>query len=292
MVTVTLTTEFPITLPKGVVSNYERDGFVVTPGVLTQALIEKYGRSVDAEVKLRTARDTRSLSEKSLYEQSFIQCMRLWETNESVRPLSCDSGLAGIAAQLMSVPSVRLWQDQALYKESGGRETTPHQDQTFWPIGEEPLVSAWIPFEDVTIKDGAMAYVSGSHKAGRLKVVDITHSTDPYNILEDPALMGKSPEYVEVKAGSAVWHHGLTVHQAAANESQATRRVFTIVYISANARRIKPWPTYPLDREGIEVGEEMRGDGMPILWPPPNQLPKPPGFVGEETGPQYQVSEK
>ncbi len=287
-----MSSEFPITLPQEIVSNYERDGFVVTPGVLSQAFIEEYGRSVDAEVKLRTSKDTRPLSDKSLYEQSFIQCMRLWETNEVVRLLSCDSSLAGIAAQLMSVPSVRLWQDQALYKESGGRETTPHQDQTFWPIGEEPLVSAWIPFEDVTIKDGAMAYVPGSHKAGRLKAVDITHSTDPYNILEDPALKGKSPEYVEVKAGSVVWHHGLTVHQASANESQMTRRVFTIVYISANARRIKPWPAYPLDRERIEVGEEMRGDGMPILWPPPNQLPKPPSFIGEETGPQYQVPEE
>ncbi|NCF77122.1 MAG: hypothetical protein GWP45_08010, partial [Proteobacteria bacterium] len=42
-------------------------------------------------------------------------------------------GLAGIAAQLLGIESVRLWQDQALYKEAGGRETTPHQDETFWP---------------------------------------------------------------------------------------------------------------------------------------------------------------
>ena len=286
MVIVTLSAEFPITLSKEIVSSYERDGFVVTQGVLSEILIEKYGQAVDSEVNLRTARDTRPLSKKSLYEQSFIQCMRLWETSEAVRALSCDVALAGIATQLMGVQSVRLWQDQALYKESGGRETTPHQDQTFWPIGNEPLVSAWIPFEDVTIQDGAMAYVAGSHKAGRLKVVDITHSTDPYKILEDPALKGRSPEYVEVKAGSVVWHHGLTVHQAAANQSGSTRRVFTIVYIASNARRAKTWPTYPLDREGIEVGEEMRGDGMPILWPASSRLPEPPQLIGGETGPQ------
>ena len=287
-----MSAEFPITLSKEIVSSYERDGFVVTQGVLSEILIEKYGQAVDSEVNLRTARDTRPLSKKSLYEQSFIQCMRLWETSEAVRPLSCDAALAGIATQLMGVQSVRLWQDQALYKESGGRETTPHQDQTFWPIGDQSLVSAWIPFEDVTIKQGAMAYVAGSHKAGRLKVVDITHSTDPYQILEDPALKGKAPEYVEVKAGSVIWHHGLTVHQASSNQSDSMRRVFTIVYIASNARRVKAWPTYPLDREGIEVGEEMRGDGMPVLWPPPAQLPKPPVFVGEQTGPQYRVPEK
>ena len=47
-------------------------------------------------------------------------------------------------------------------------------------LRRQPLVSAWIPFEDVTIQNSATAYVPGSHKAGRLKVVDITHSTDPY----------------------------------------------------------------------------------------------------------------
>ena len=103
--------------------------------------------------------DTRSVSDKTTYEQSFIQCMRLWETNADVRPLSCHPGLAGMAAQLLGVDSVRLWQDQALYKESGGRETTAHQDETFWPIGTAPLISAWIPFDAITIHNGAMAYV-------------------------------------------------------------------------------------------------------------------------------------
>ena len=280
---------YPITLSSQTLSSYERNGFVVTPEVLTKESMGQYARSVDAEVALRTSQDKRLLSDKSLYEQSFIQCMRLWETSPDVRSLSCHPGLAGIAAQLMRVRSVRMWQDQALYKEPGGRETTPHQDQTFWPIGQEPLISAWIPFDDVSISDGAMAYVPGSHKAGRLRVVDITHTTDPYQILEDPALEGKAPEFVEVNAGSVIWHHGLTVHQAAPNESQATRRVFTIVYIKADARRTHSWSAYPLDREGIEVGEVLRRPGMPILWPEPESVPEPPALTGEGTGPQYRL---
>ena len=284
-----MNTDFPITLSKEMVASYDLSGYLVTPGVLSPEEIEHYGAAVDAEVGVRTQKDKRSVAEKSLYEQSFIQCMRLWETSEEVRSLSCHSGLAGIAAQLMRVDGVRMWQDQALYKEPGGRETTPHQDQTFWPIGDEPLVSAWIPFEDVTIQNGAMAYVPGSHKAGRLKVVDITHSTDPYEILSDSALGGRKPEYVEVQAGSVIWHHGLTVHQAASNKSEKVRRVFTVVYISSEAKRVKSWPTFPLDREHIEVGEQIRGDGMPILWPPQGQLPVVPEIVGESTGPQFRT---
>lgn len=134
-----------------------------------------------------------------------------------------------------------------------------------------------------------MSYVAGSHRAGRLRVVDITHSTDPYAILDDPALEGRKLECVEVKAGSVVWHHGLMVHQAAVNLSDVTRRVFTIVYIAADARRTRSWPAYPSDREKIGVGDSLRGDSMPVLWPVPDSLPVPPALVGEEVGPQYNI---
>ncbi len=205
----------------------------------------------------------------------------------AVAPLTLDPALAGIAAQLMGVEGVTLWQDQALYKEAGGRETTPHQDQTFWPLGTQPLISAWIPFQDVKLDDGAMAYVPGSHRHGRLKVVDITHTTDPYDILNDPALAGISRRYVEVEAGSVIWHGGLTVHMAAANRTNRTRRVFTVVYLDANARRTQSWPVYPLDREGIKKGEVIEGLGMPRLWPTPAVPPEPPADPANETGPQH-----
>ncbi len=279
--------KYPITLTESLIDEFDRNGVVVTPDVLNRDELERYTRAVDGEVERRTASDLREVADKSLYEQSFIQCMRLWETCPEVLPLSCHAGLAGIAAQLLQVDGVRMWQDQALYKEAGGRETTPHQDQTFWPIGEEALVSAWIPFDDVTVANGAMAYVPGSHKLGRLKVVDITHTTDPYDILNDPALEGAQPEFVEVSAGSVVWHHGLTIHQASANTTEHTRRVFTVVYIGLDARRIREWETYPLERAGVKVGEVIEGLGLPVLWPPPDELPVPPDEISVEVGPQY-----
>jgi len=281
--------EFPILLPSPIINAFAADGFVTTEHSLTAEELITYRDAVDREVQLRTHADRRAVHEKTTYEQSFIQCMRLWETSPEVLPLSCHPGLAGIAAQLLNVDSVRLWQDQALYKEPGGRPTTPHQDETFWPIGDAPLVSAWIPFDDVGPHNGAMAYVPGSNQAGRLKVVEITHRSEPYAILDDPALGGAQPLWMSVPAGAITWHHGLTVHQASANTSDRTRRVFTIVYIASDARRVASWPAYPLDREGIEVGEALRGTGMPVLWPPPAQAPVPPSLTGDKMGPQYRL---
>ncbi len=167
---------------------FERDGYVVTPDVLERDELAGHGAAVDRVVASRTTDDHRAMHEKSSYEQSFVQCMR-------------------------------LWQDQALYKEPGGQDTEAHQDAPFWPIGDTPLVSAWIPFDGSTLEAGAMSYVPGSHKAGRLRPVDITRSTEPYDILRDPALEGREPVVVEAAPGSVVWHHGATVHRAAPNRS-------------------------------------------------------------------------
>jgi ectoine hydroxylase-related dioxygenase (phytanoyl-CoA dioxygenase family) len=282
-----LAPEFPHVLNTQVVEVFQRNGFVVTKDVFRPKTLDGYARAVDAEVALRTSHDSRGVNEKSTYEQSFVQCMRLWETNALVRDLSCNAILAGIAAQLLEVDSLLLWQDQALYKEAGGRETDPHQDQTFWPIGDSKLISAWIPFDKVTHENGAMAYVPGSHRAGGLKAVDITHSTQPYDILSDSALRGASPEWVSIDPGSIVWHHGFTVHQAAANKSASTRRVFTVVFIAAGSIRTKRWPAFPLDRAEVPVGGIIQGDGLPMVWPSQEGPPAAPKVLGESIGPQF-----
>jgi ectoine hydroxylase-related dioxygenase (phytanoyl-CoA dioxygenase family) len=279
----------PLLSPE-VIQEFQENGFVVTHDILSTDELATYGDAVDRVVAQRTALDSRPLSAKSEYEQSFLQCMRLWETDLEVRRLTFHLELAQAASELLGVPAVRLWQDQALYKEPGGRVTDPHQDTPFWPIGDTPLISAWIPFDDSTLVNGAMSYVPGSHLLGRLKVVNLMRSTEPYDILRDPSLEGRKPVAVESAAGSVQWHHGLTVHQAAPNRSDRTRRVFTVVYIASGCRRTHDWTCFPLDRDNIAVGDLIEGAGMPVAWPRESgTLPEPPTARGCETGPQVTV---
>ncbi|MGH1491894.1 MAG: phytanoyl-CoA dioxygenase family protein [Acidimicrobiales bacterium] len=269
------------------VETFQTDGYVSTEGLLSAEQVDAFGAAIDRAVERRTADDDRTLADKSSYEQSFVQCMRLWETDPEVAPLTFHAGLAEAAAELLGVERVRIWQDQALYKEPGGRITDPHQDATFWPIGEAPLVSAWIPLDGSTLEGGAVGYVPGSHKLGPLKKVNLLKTTEAYDILSDPALDGREPTYVEAPKGAVVWHHGMTVHAAMANNSAATRRAFTVVYIADGFERAKPWPNFPLDRAGVGVGDPMEGEGLPLAWPRRgDQLPEPPSLIGQPTGPQ------
>lgn len=275
----------PPLLEPGAVEQFQRDGFIAVPGLIAEHELAAAKNAIDAAVAQRCAEDMRALEEKNRYEQTFIQCMRLWEDYTSVRPFTFHPKIAQAAAELLEAQAVRLWQDQALYKEPGGQPTTAHQDQSFWPIGDAPLISAWVALSDSTQANGAMSYVPGSHKAGRLKAVDITHQSKPYDVLEDAALLGRKPQLVEAVAGTVIFHHGYSVHMAGANQTEEVRRAMTMVYIADGAIRQQDWPVFGLDRDEVAVGAVIEGPGIPIAWPRERDaLPPAPKQLGAKTG--------
>ena len=261
------------------VTAFTRDGFVVVPDLLTEAELDRYGAAVDAAVAARQRDDHRTLEQKSRYEQSFQQCMNLWETDPPVVPLTFHPRVGRVAAELLGVDAVRLWHDQALYKEAGGRETDPHQDHPYWPVAEHDQVTAWIPFDGSTRHTGAMAYVPGSHRLGLDRFVDIfgVFGPEPEDILAHPDLASTEPVLVEVPRGSVAFHHGLTVHLAHPNSSDRVRRVHTMIYFRDGCTRSSPFPHPSVERDGIEVGAPIAGPVTPIVWPrPDDDLPVPP----------------
>jgi ectoine hydroxylase-related dioxygenase (phytanoyl-CoA dioxygenase family) len=258
------------------VERFRRDGFVVVPDLLDPDEVEAYGARVTAAVKARTVGDTRSLAEKSRYQQSFLQCMNLWEDFDSVRPLTFHPRLAQAAAELLGVDAIRVWHDQALYKQAGGRPTDAHQDHPYWPMKETESITAWIPFEGSTVRSGAMAYLPGTHTIGLRKFVNIFFG-EPEDILADPEVRDIEPVFVEVPKGSVAYHHGLTVHLANANTTDRDRAVHTIIYFPDGHTRGYPFPHFAVDRGGIEVGQAIDSDVTPIAWPRPDgDLPPVP----------------
>ena len=99
------------------VRRYHRDGFVHARGLLPRAEVEALAGFVDEAVERRKVHDTRTLAQKSAYEQSFIQCQYLWEDFPGVGGLTFHQTLGAALGALLGAEKVRLWHDQALYKE-------------------------------------------------------------------------------------------------------------------------------------------------------------------------------
>src|SRR4029079_450648 len=84
----------------------------------------------------RRKRDAPPLADRSPYAQSFHPCINLWEDYPAVRPLTFHPRLGQAAAELLGVDGIRLWHDQALYKQPGGRPTDAPPDLPQWPDKE------------------------------------------------------------------------------------------------------------------------------------------------------------
>lgn len=267
----------PDLLAPALVEDFRRDGFVVVPGLLDPEELARHRDVVTAAVAERKADDRRGLDEKSPYEQSFVQCINLWEDHEAVRPLTFHPRLGQAAAELLGVGAVRLWHDQALYKDPGGRPTDAHQDHPYWPIAETASVTAWVPFEGSTLASGALGYLPGSHAIGMRRFVNIFFG-EPEDLLADPEVAGIEPVFVEVPPGSVAFHHGLTVHLAKPNTTDRARAVHTVIYVPDGSTRGSPFPHFAVDRAGIEVGQPIDSEVTPIAWP--RDAPPPTPSVG------------
>ena len=261
------------------VEAFRRDGFVHLRGLLDPGEIGRLREAVDAAVTARKRNDTRALAEKSLYEQSFVQCQYLWEDFPDVRPLTFHPKIVGAAAALIGADAMRLWHDQALYKEAGGRETDAHQDHPYWPINELRTLTAWTPLVEVDDETGCMGYCPGSQ----------TSEAEYVNIFTEPgsgaALVAKqktTPVFVPAKPGDVLFHHGLTVHLAKANRSNRTRRAYTAIYFADGCTRAPAGAHPSVDREAISPGAVINGHATPIAWPLPHgRYPEPAPWPAE-----------
>jgi hypothetical protein len=253
---------------------FRRDGFLHVAGVLTPDELALHGAAVDQAVAERKQHDTRTLEEKTPYEQSFLQCQYIWEDFPGVRPLTFHPRIGQIAAALIGAPRIRLWHDQALYKEAGGRPTEAHTDQPYWPIAETDTATVWIPLSEVDEQSGCMGYVPGSHR-DPAEFIDIFRGDGDGKRLEE-RYADTPPVFVRCQPGDVIFHHGSTVHMAKANRSDATRRVYTAIYFADGCHRGGERPHPSVDRDVIAQGAVIDGRATPVVWPlPQGRMPEP-----------------
>ena len=247
---------------------FNDEGFVVVRDVFETSEIEFYREVVKEAIKERKQFDERALEDKSEYEKSFTQCQNLWEDYIDIRKLTFDQRICKIASELLDVDAIRLWHDQALVKESGGRETDPHHDQPYWPIKEAKTITAWIPLCDVDETNGQLGFYPGSHKLADKKFIDIfSGKVSEKEFLETSNLKSDEISYQELKAGDVSFHHGLTFHRAKPNLSNKDRIVHTAIFFADGSTRGDDKFHFSVDRPEIKVGQKIESDVTPLAYP-------------------------
>lgn len=232
----TATLDRPYRLTTAQVDSYQRNGFIKLKEVLDAATIAHYGQEISSLVQ-RLNTNTKPMEERTTYGRAFIQIGNLWRQSAVVEEFVRSKRLAGIAAALMRVDGVRLYHDQALYKESGGGITPWHCDQFYWPIASDNTVTAWIPLQAVPREMGPLAFAIGSQRimTGRHLEISDTSEREIGLTLKDCPI-----EESAFDLGEVSFHSGWCFHRAGPNQSGDPRAVMTIIYHDAAALVSEP----------------------------------------------------
>ncbi|MCF7823916.1 MAG: phytanoyl-CoA dioxygenase family protein [Candidatus Marinimicrobia bacterium] len=214
--------------------------------------------------------NTVPMEERSTYKRAFTQVTNLWQKHDVVREFVFNSGLARLAAQIMGVDGVRLYHDQALFKEIGGGATPWHVDQVYWPLDTVNTCTFWIPLQKTSLDMGPLTFAAGSHLItdGRDMVISKESEAFYASFVEKMKLVVDRKPY---ELGDLSIHSGWTVHSAGPNLSALPREVMTIIYMAEDSRLLQhPTPTQLIDRDafipGGQPGQVATTELNPVLY--------------------------
>ncbi|MGA8027084.1 MAG: phytanoyl-CoA dioxygenase family protein [Bryobacteraceae bacterium] len=249
------------------VESYRKNGFVKLKNVFSPEVIEHWGKEISRKV-LELNDQHLPLEQRSVYEKAFLQIMNLWTKSDVVKEFVMGKRLARIATELMGCRGVRLYHDQALYKEPGGGITPWHADQYYWPVDSDLTITAWVPLQETPLEMGPLACAAGSFRIQTGRDLEIGEESErklqrslkSYPVHESP-----------YELGEVSFHSGWTFHRAGANTSGRPREVMTVIYVDQDIRLVEPKnKDQQNDRErwcpGVEVGHVLDSPLNPVIY--------------------------
>ncbi|TDP94835.1 phytanoyl-CoA dioxygenase family protein [Labedaea rhizosphaerae] len=229
--TVDVDSAYPLTSAH--VEALDRQGFVRLSNLLSPPTVAHFEPTITERVLALNAMHL-PMDERDTYDRAFLQVTNLWQHDDRVRRLVFSPRLARAAAELLGVDAVRLYHDQALYKEPGGGITPWHADQYYWPFASDRTITVWIPLQDTPRELGSLEFARGSHHFSHGRDLPIGDESEQA-LQEELAARGFEVDSAPYALGDASFHLGWTFHRAGPNRSTTPRRVMTIIYVDADA---------------------------------------------------------
>ncbi len=260
--------DIPIDVRADDVAHFSEQGFVRIKDVLGAETIDHYEPEITQKViELNTMH--LPMEERSTYDKAFLQVENLWLHSDVVREFVFSRRLAQIACDLLGVGSVRLYHDQALYKEPSGGVTPWHADQYYWPLASDRVCTVWVPLQETPLDMGPLEFAAGSQRFqfGRDLAISDESEAQLQRALAEQSFAIATGGY---ELGEVSYHQGWTFHHAQPNRSQQPRRVMTIIYMDAEITVSEPVNEFQVNdlahwMPGTPIGEVPRTSLNPVL---------------------------
>jgi ectoine hydroxylase-related dioxygenase (phytanoyl-CoA dioxygenase family) len=259
----------PFELTTAQIEFYQKNRFIKLKQVFDADTIAYFNEAIGQRVAIMNKENT-PLEQRSTYGKAFLQLFNLWKEDEIVKEFVFSKRMAKIASDLMQVNGVRIYHDQALFKEGGGGITPWHADQYYWPLETDKTVTAWIPLQATPLELGPLEFSAGSHQIVEGRDLEIG---DESEMLIQQKLKVTNFEHVieAFDLGEISFHSGWVFHRAGANTTSEMRKVMTVIYMDKdmvlknpeNKNQINDWHAWC---PGATIGEVINTPLNPVLY--------------------------
>ena len=205
--------------------------------------------------------------------ESFFRLHNLWRNSRFIRQLVFAPRFASIAADLMGVSAVKLYQDSLFVKQTGHNASRWHQDHVAAPFvqpkpasaaatndgdnegddvgndGGMQMVTMWLPLQKTTDDEmGALRFAVRSHHDRKIFLPDTpgdgntigtlsdAHVRSLFAVEEAAARLSKH----RLQLGDASFHDGFTLHGSGPNLSSETRWALAVQFVAADVTAMTP----------------------------------------------------
>jgi len=246
---------------------YDEQGFFVLEDVLDGEAVAKLEATIapfdERALEFLRAQPEGRLSLAGVDTVSIA--LHLVQYSPALRALCTSPLFAGLCHDLVG-PDVRLYWDQAVYKQPHGAEPVLwHQDNGYTYVEPQAYLTCWIAITDAALDNGCVWVLPGVHRSGTL-----AHRSTPigFQCAEDPD--GAVP--VPVRAGSIVVFSSLTPHATGHNVTGEVRKAYIVQFAPDGAVALRgdpdAGPGRPEPQDNVDRQFFVLRDGQTVAGRP------------------------
>jgi ectoine hydroxylase-related dioxygenase (phytanoyl-CoA dioxygenase family) len=273
----------------GTTKQWREDGVLLIKGAFTKFWLDIIAEGVE-EAMLNPspmARDYIGENGGRFFTDHHM-CRRI----DAFKKFEKDSNVTSLAAKIMGTSKLNYVDEHLLVKEPGTENATHwHQDLPYYEIGGPDFGSFWIPLDPVDRDSGAVRFVRGSHRWG--KVYQPIRIAEGVLVDEAKQYDGPAPDIdqnldkypvvsFDMDPGDALFFHAGVLHGAYPNKTaDRRRRALSARYAGADSYwQPRPYiPSRPETPDLVEGGP-LDSNEYPVVWSEQPSIPDDPPNSG------------
>jgi ectoine hydroxylase-related dioxygenase (phytanoyl-CoA dioxygenase family) len=259
------------------VERFRRDGFLIIERFLSEdrieALRDRFPNLFAGKFDTGVYPDEWYWREGMSLPEVTRHMANAWKADLTVAKLALSVDVGRAASRLAGWSGARLGQDTIWWKAPKTKPIAHHQDSSFMGfLDPAETVTCWVTLDDTRRDAGTLEYAPGSHLWPLTPLPESFHGQDDYRAQMKAAAAAAGidppqPVYIEVPAGSCVFHAGEIWHGSGPNTTgDRMRRSIGIHMVSDKAEFTERAGGYIYRRYQRTDDPALDESFFPLLW--------------------------